>query len=291
MVSSPILKASLTPVWRMIVGCQKPIAYDPISMPNKIVPISHTRGLVNTERMVWCVFAPASSLISATTMAFSSVGQPFRIDYPVIETKQNDDAENDRGYGFENEKPLPSRDTLAAGKMVQNIAGERAADDPGDWDSGHQQCHHLGPPMRWEPVGEIENHAREKSGLRDAEQKADWCRTPMECAQGQYSRNDSPGNKHSADPDPRAQLVKDDVARNLEQEISKEKDAGAESIYAVTEFQVAHHLQFGKADIHPVEISDDVAEEQNRHNPPGDLAIKRAGSGHGGDVRCGVMCL
>ncbi len=199
--------------------------------------------------------------------------QPFRVDYPVIKPKQDNDAENDRGYSFENEKPLPSRDTLAAGKMVQNIAGEWATDNSGDWISSHQQCHHLSPPMRWEPVGEIQNHAGKEPGFRDAEQKADCVELRWVMHEGGTSRDDSPGNKHSADPDPRTHPMKNDVARNLEQKISEEKNTCAESIYTVAEFQVAHHLQFCKADVHPVDIGDDVAEEQNRQNPPGDLAI------------------
>jgi hypothetical protein len=56
--------------------------------------------------------------------------------------------------------------------------------------------------------------------------------------------------------------------------VSQEENAGAESIDAVTEFQVAHHLQFGEADVYPINIGDDVADKQNRHNPPGDLADK-----------------
>src|ERR1700694_460148 len=118
--------------------------------------------------------------------------------------------------------------------------------------------------MRRKPVGQIQNHSREEPGFRAAEQKADGVKLPWSSNQGRQCRDDSPRDQHAADPDPRTYFVQNNVAWNFKQKISQEEDAGAESIDAVTELQVAHHLQLCKADVHPVDIRDDVEEKQIR---------------------------
>ncbi len=75
----------MTPLWRMIVGCQKPMAYEPISIPKKIAPKSHMRGLINAEQMETWVLETASASISAATAARSRSGKPLCFSYAVVE--------------------------------------------------------------------------------------------------------------------------------------------------------------------------------------------------------------
>jgi hypothetical protein len=84
--------------------------------------------------------------------------------------------------------------------------------------------------------------------------------------------------------------VKNDIAGNFKQKISQEENAKAQSKYVGTKFQVAAHLQFGKADIDPIDIRDDVADEQKGNNPPGDPVIKRIVRVDRRDVRRGGTC-
>src|SRR5271170_3353026 len=145
--------------------------------------------------------------------------------------------------------------------------------------------------MRGEPIGQIKDHTRKKSGLREPKQEAGRVKLPGSTHKGGAARDYTPRNKHAADPNPRTNLVKDEITRNLEKEIPEKKDTGAESVYAIAEFQVAHHLQFGKTDIHPVQVSDDVAKEHDRHNSPRDFAIERIAGIDGGDVWRGITSL
>jgi hypothetical protein len=46
----------------------------------------------------------------------------------------------------------------------------------------------------------------------------------------------------------------------------------------VAELEVAHHLQLGEAHVHAVDVRDDVRSEEDRQNPPRDLAIERIGA-------------
>src|SRR6266702_2349139 len=142
--------------------------------------------------------------------------------------------------------------------------------------------------MRWEPVGEVENHAGKVSGFRDAEKAADGVKLQGSADEGGAARDDAPGNEHTADPDASADPVEDDVAGDCEEEVSEEEYAGAEAVDAVTEFEVADHLQFGEADVHAIDVGNDVGDEQDRHDAPGDLAIEQRVSADGEDGRRAV---
>lgn len=43
--------------------------------------------------------------------------------------------------------------------------------------------------------------------------------------------------------------------------------------HGVAKLRVLHHLQFGETDVEPVEVSGEVTEDNERHDPSGDLAI------------------
>ncbi len=66
-----------------------------------------------------------------------------------------------------------------------------------------------------------------------------------------------------------------DVARHLEGEVAEEEDACADSIDAVAELEIAQHLQLGEAYVYAVDIRDDVADHEDRHDVPCDLAVER----------------
>lgn len=67
--------------------------------------------------------------------------------------------------------------------------------------------------------------------------------------------------------------MKNDVAWHLEEKIADEEDAGAEAVDGLAEAEVGRHLQLGEADVDAVEIGNDVAQHQERHDAPEDLAV------------------
>src|ERR1700754_3967257 len=95
--------------------------------------------------------------------------EPPGFGYAVVEEEEDDDAEEDCWNGLHDEEPLPPSEALAAGKVVQDEAGQRTADDSGNGVSCHQQGNHRGSAMSWKPVGEIEDHARKEASLRNAQ--------------------------------------------------------------------------------------------------------------------------
>jgi hypothetical protein len=66
--------------------------------------------------------------------------------------------------------------------------------------------------------------------------------------------------------------VQDDVARHLKQNVSEKKDAGAEAVNGFAEPKLLLHRELRKADIDPVEIRGEVAEEKKGRQAQRDLA-------------------
>ena len=68
--------------------------------------------------------------------------------------------------------------------------------------------------------------------------------------------------------------MQNDVARDFEEEVSDEENAGAQAVDRLAEPQIAQHLQFREADVHPIEKGRDVAGEQQRDQAPGDAGVE-----------------
>jgi hypothetical protein len=75
----------------------------------------------------------------------------------------------------------------------------------------------------------------------------------------------APRDHDARDPQPRADALHDEIARNLEEDVADEEHAGAEPVDHVAETEIGLHLQRRIADVDPVEIVDDVAGEQIRN--------------------------
>ena len=96
--------------------------------------------------------------------------------------------------------------------------------------------------MSREPVGEVEDHAREKSGLCDAKQQARGTKLEWSMHQRSERGDDPPRYDHATDPDARTHLVQNDIAGNLEGEVAEEEDARSDSVDAIAELEIAKHL-------------------------------------------------
>ena len=70
-----------------------------------------------------------------------------------------------------------------------------------------------------------------------------------------------------------ADLLEKQVARHLEEEVADEEDAGAQSVYRIAEAQIGFHLELSEADIDPIQIREDVTDEQKRNQSPRYLGI------------------
>ncbi len=63
------------------------------------------------------------------------------------------------------------------------------------------------------------------------------------------------------------------IAGHFEEEVADEKDACASSVNGIADSEILLHLQLRESNVHPINISEDVAEKQERNDTPGNLAI------------------
>jgi hypothetical protein len=126
------------------------------------------------------------------------------------------------------------------------------------------------------PIGEIEDDAGEEAGLGDAEQEAQDIEARDAADHRHQRRDDTPAHHDAGDPAARAEFLQREVARNLEDEIADEEDAGAPGKDQRREFQVRVHGQRGEAEIDAVEIGEEVGQDQERNQAPGDRADRRS---------------
>jgi hypothetical protein len=76
--------------------------------------------------------------------------------------------------------------------------------------------------------GEIENDAGEEAGFRHPEQETHDVETRLAGDERHGGRDQPPADHNAGDPDPRAEALKRKIARDLEQNVAREEDAGAD---------------------------------------------------------------
>ena len=191
----------------------------------------------------------------------------------VVEEEKDHDTEQDRRDCLDEKHPLPAGEAVDALERVHDPAGKRVAEDAGDGDRRHEDRDDLGSAVRRIPIGEKEDDPGIEACFGDAEQEAQQIEHRRSGDEHEARRDQAPGDHDARDPDARADLMKNDVARHLEQEIAEEENACAETVGGFAEAEVRRHLELREADIDAVEIGDDVTQHQKRHEAPGDFAV------------------
>jgi len=75
-------------------------------------------------------------------------------------------------------------------------------------------------------------------------------------------RNEPPSDHDAGDPDARADLLENDVARDLEQDVTPKERAGGHAVPCGIEAKVFVHGQRGKADIDAIEIAEEISQDR-----------------------------
>ena len=160
--------------------------------------------------------------------------------------------------------------------QVEQHAGDRRADHGRERDRGHEVADDARPVLRREPECQIEDDAGKEAGLGHAKQHADQVEAVLVAEPGSAgdggderhgARQDAPAQHDPGDPFAGAEAFEHEVGRHLEDEIGDEEDAGAEAERGRGQPKVLVHRQRRKADVDAVEIGDEVADDQERHEP------------------------
>ena len=200
-------------------------------------------------------------------------GQPRGALRAVVEIPQHQQADDHRRNPFEEIEPLPVPQPADAAHAVHDQARDRSADHAGEGNGGHEERHHARAVDPRVPEGEIENDAGEEPGFGDAEQEAQHVERRLAAREHHRRRDESPEHHDARDPHARTDALQQQVARHFEEEVADEEHARADPVGGVRQAEVGLHLQPREPDVDAIQVGEDVAQEQERQQPPRHRAV------------------
>jgi hypothetical protein len=144
---------------------------------------------------------------------------------------------------------------------LQERARDRRADHAGHRGCGHEQADRSRALARREPMRDVQDDAGEETGFRRAQQESQDIKRRCAIDEDHRGGKHAPGEHDSRDPDARAKPRQHQVARHLEQRVAQEKDSRPHSVNGGAEPEIAVHVDRRKADVHAIEIRDDIKHE------------------------------
>jgi len=169
---------------------------------------------------------------------------------------------------------LPASQTVNACHFKQG-SGNRSTDDSSEWSGRQKESEGSRSFRRGDPVSKVKNHAGEESRLSHSKQEPKQIETERSPYKHHTSRNHTPRDHDARNPNPSADSHHDQIAGYLEENIADKKHTGPKPIHYLAKAEIAAHLQRGKAHVEAVEVIDDVAEKDIRHDPARDLSYQK----------------
>src|SRR5436305_13197381 len=126
-------------------------------------------------------------------------------------------------------------------------------------------------PVR-EPIGEVQYETGEEAGLGKTEQEPYGHEAVRADREGGTTRDDPPSDHDPRDPDPRADLFENEIARHLEKDIAPEERARSHTVPGRVEPDILVHRKRGEADIDAVEIAKEIGQDRKGQDAQIDIA-------------------
>ena len=201
--------------------------------------------------------------------------EPRCISRSICEKGKNDKAQHHRRQSLHDEKPLPAIESEPF--HIQQHRRHRRAERKTER-HGHEQARQCPRAIILrKPVREIHDDARKESRLRHAEEKPRPVELRRRVHEGHRRRDEAPSNQDARKPFPRTPSLHQQRAGNLQEQITDEEHANAEAEHVLRKPQCLAHAQLGKSHVRTVEVGDDVEQDDQRQDAPGDLAAKSDG--------------
>jgi hypothetical protein len=184
-------------------------------------------------------------------------------------------ASQDGGDAFQEEQPFPSLQSEHAVEFEQ-AGRDRRAEGARCRDRQHQRGIDPGAIGARKPVGQIQQHAREQPGLGSAQKEARQEKAALSGYQGHATRGDPPGDSDAADPAAGADSLQDEIAGHFARNVAEEERGHAQGVSVGRETEILVHGQRGKPEVDPVDEAQQVEQEDQRQQPPGDSSYRHA---------------
>ncbi|MNO83676.1 hypothetical protein D3C76_749950 [compost metagenome] len=123
-----------------------------------------------------------------------------------------------------------------------------------------------------EPQRQVIQHAWGKTRFHRTNHETQGVELPFAVDEDHERGGQAPGHHDPGNPATGADLVQHHVAWHFENHITDHEQSGAEAVGGVAQAQVGLQLKLGKADVDAVEKREQVANHDQRHQAPGDLA-------------------
>ncbi len=130
-------------------------------------------------------------------------------------------------------------------------------------------------PGTREPARQVQHDAGKEARLGRTGEQAQGVKPGRGTHEQQAGGEQAPADHHDRHPAAGADALQDQIARHPAGQVTDEENARAQPVHGLAHAQVAQHLLLGKAHVDPVQVIEQVADEQERDQPPQDLAVGR----------------
>ena len=195
--------------------------------------------------------------------------KPGGVVGPIRQESQKGEGQDHRRRALGDQQPLPAvqaRSPVEAEQAARHRAHHHRGQGRGDIEPRDRPA---AVGLR-EPEAEVVDHPGEEAGLRRAQQEAHEVELPGRLDQRHAHGDEAPGDHDPRQPAPRADPGQRQVGGDFQQGVADEEQAAAEAVDRGGEAQLGVHGRRGEADVHPVHVRDEVAQQDQRQQAPGD---------------------
>ena len=199
---------------------------------------------------------------------FLGVREPADLVRAVLDAEEEEDSEGEGRDGFEDEELLPA--VQAEEGTLEQHAGNRRADDVREQQRRQHEARGAGALTGREPAREEHGvDDRVEAGLRRAQEEAAEEELELGRDERHEDADEAPGEHDARDPLRRGEVRGDERARNLENQVADEEDAGTHTEdFRRDPRQVCCHRELCVGDIDAVDAGDDRDEEDRQDDAP-----------------------
>jgi len=122
-----------------------------------------------------------------------------------------------------------------------------------------------------EPLDQKQEHCRGHAGLRDTENHPNDVQMFRDLDQRAGPDHQASGSHNAGNPSPGPYLVRQFVTGNFEKDQPDEDQAAGQAERDVGQANVNGHVFFDHTDVDPIDVGQEVAKDDDRDKPEGDL--------------------
>ncbi|MNV48011.1 hypothetical protein D3C71_1398980 [compost metagenome] len=201
--------------------------------------------------------------------------QPFRGFNVAVQLPQHQQAQHHTRQAGHQEQPVPAGQAQHAVHRPQQETRRRATHRASQRYGQEPQAIHLRQVLSGEPARQVEQDGRPEPSFHHADQKPQEVQRVLGVGKHQRGGRQPPRDHDPANPRRRAVAFEPKAAGHLEQHIADEEHARGQAIGRIAQAQLLLHLGLGEADVDPIEVGKQKADDGQRHDAPGHAAVQQ----------------